>query len=274
MEATMPDINKIKQAMKATWEDGDYGQLSLYKKNWDEDFISRLSIKPGMKLLDVACGTGHFCILAAEQGAEVTGVDIASNLIAQARTNAKESGVTVKFDEGDAEALPYPDNSFDIVTSMIGAMFAPQPEKVAKELVRVCKPGGIIAMANWTAEGSVGEMFGIGPKYVPPPPGVPYPLLWGNEEVVKQRFGNSVKDIKLTRRNWEILFPFDAEHVVKFFSTYFGPVKRSFEALKNDPSKQDQMANEMLAFWTKHNRAKDGTMICDAEWLEVVATKV
>ena len=124
-ELTRPEIQTIKQIMKATWEDGDYGQLSLYKKDWDEDFISRLPITVGTKLLDVACGTGYFCILAAQRGAEVTGVDIASNLIAQARTKAKEHGVKIQFDEGDAEALPYADNSFDIVTSMIGAMFAP-----------------------------------------------------------------------------------------------------------------------------------------------------
>lgn len=128
-EVTKPEIQTIKQIMKATWEDGDYGQLSLYKKDWDEDFISRLPITVGTKLLDVACGTGYFCILAAQRGAEVTGVDIASNLIAQARTKAKEHGVKIHFDEGDAEALPYADNSFDIVTSMIGAISHLSPRK-------------------------------------------------------------------------------------------------------------------------------------------------
>lgn len=273
MEITKPDIQTIKQMMKATWEDGDYGQLSRYKKDWDEDFISRLPIKPGTKLLDVACGTGYFCILAAKRGADVTGVDIASNLVAQARRDAKEHEVNIRFDEGDAEALPYGDNSFDIVTSMIGAMFAPQPEKVASELLRVCKPGGIIAMANWTAEGITGEMFAIGPKYVPPPPGVPYPLLWGNEETVRQRFGDGVKDLKLTRRIWQIQFPFDEAQAAEFFAKYFGPVKRSLEVLNSQPGKRNQMKKDLLDFWKKHNRATDGTLLCDAEWLEVVATK-
>ena len=266
-------MQTIKQMMKAAWEDGDYGQLSQYKKDWDEDFISRLPIRAGSKLLDVACGSGQFCILAAKQGADVTGVDIATNLLAQARRSASEQDVQISFDEGDAEALPYADNSFDVVTSMIGAMFAPQPDKVADELVRVCKPGGTIAMANWTAEGITGEMFAIGPKYLPPPPGVPYPLLWGNEEIVRQRFGNRVKDLQLTRRIWQMKFPFNEAHAVEFFSRYFGPVKRTLDALSAEPEKQEQMKKDLLTFWQKHNRATDGTVLCDAEWLEVVAIK-
>lgn len=264
MEATKPDIQTIKQFMKATWEDGDYGQFSIHKKDWDEDFISRLPIKVGTKILDVACGTGYFCILAAKRGAEVTGVDIASNLIIQAKNNAKDHDVKIQFDEGDAEALPYSDNTFDIVISMIGAMFAPQPEKVAAELLRVCKPGGIIAMANWTSEGLTGEMFGIGPKYVPPPPGIPYPLLWGNEDIVRQRFSNGIKDLKLTRRIWQIKFPFNESDAVEFFGQYFGPVKRNFEVLNSQPEKQKQMKKDLFEFWKKHNRATDGTLLCNA----------
>lgn len=273
MEITQPDIQTIKQMMKATWEDGDYGQLSQFKKDWDEDFISRLPITAGTKVLDVACGTGYFCILAAKRGGEVTGIDMARNLLEQARRDAKEHGVNIQFDEGDAESLPYEDNSFDVVTSMIGAMFAPQPGKVASELLRVCKPGGIIAMANWTSEGITGGMFAIGPKYVPPPPGVPYPLLWGNEDIVRQRFGTGVKDLKLTRRIWQITFPFDEAKSVDFFAKYFGPVKRTLEALNEEPAKRKQMENEFLEFWKKNNRATDGTLLCDAEWLEVVGRK-
>lgn len=273
MEVRHPEIQTIKKMMKATWEDGDYGQLSQFKKAWDDDFISRLPIKAGTKLLDVACGTGYFCILAAQRGAAVTGVDIATNLLAQARSHAREFGVEIQFEEGDAEALPYDDNSFDVVTSMIGAMFAPQPEKVATELVRVCNPGGTIAMANWTAEGITGEMFGIAPKYVPPPPGVPNPLLWGNEEIVRKRFGKGVKDLRFTRRMWQMKFPFHEAEAVAFFRCYFGPVKRSFEALQAEPEKQKQMEKDMLSFWKKHNRTTDGTLLCDAEWLEVIATK-
>lgn len=273
MKVTTPDIQTVKQFMKATWEDGDYGQFSQYKKDWDEDFISRLPIKAGIKLLDVACGTGYFCILAAKRGAEVTGVDIATNLLAQARSNAKEHGIKIQFDEGDAESLPYADNSFDMVTSMIGAMFAPQPEKVAAELLRVCKPGGIIVMANWTAEGITGEMFGINARFVPPPPGLPSPLQWGNEDIVRQRFGKGIKDLHVKRRMWQITFPFDEAESVKFFRKYFGPVKRSFEALTAEPDKQKQLEKELTAFWKRCNSAADNTLLCNAEWLEVVAIK-
>lgn len=273
MQTTIPDLQTIKQIMKAIWEDGDYGQLSEYKKDWDEDFISRLPIKAGTKVLDVACGTGYFCILAAKRGAEVTGIDIARNLIAQARNSAIDHDVKIQFDEGDAEALPYADNSFDIVISMIGAMFAPQPEKVVAEFLRVCRPGGFLAMANWTAEGITGEMFGIGSKYVPPPPAVPYPLLWGNEDIVRQRFGKGIKDLRLNRRMWQITFPFDEAQAVEFFSQNFGPVKRTLEALKPEPEKKNQMEKDLLEFWKKHNHATDGKLLCDAEWLGVVANK-
>jgi ubiquinone/menaquinone biosynthesis C-methylase UbiE len=273
MESAKTDIQAIKQIMKATWEDGDFGKLSKFKEEWDEDFLSRLPISEGTNLLDVACGTGYFCILAAKKGAKVTGVDIATNLIEQARDSAKAHGVNIRFDEGDAEALPYADNSFDIVTSMVGAMFAPQPDKVAAELLRVCKPGGIIAMANWTAEGITGEMFGIAPKYLPPPRGVPYPLLWGSENIVRERFGNGISDLRLTRRIWQMKFPFGEAEAVEFFSKHFGPVKRTLDALSNEPEKQKQMKKDLFDFYTKHNHAADGTVLCDAEWLEVIATK-
>lgn len=273
MHTTKPDIQAIKQFMKATWEDGDYGQLSQYKKEWDEDFISRLPVNAGSKVLDIACGTGYFCILAAKRRAEVTGVDIAANLLAQARSEAKEHGLRIQFDEGDAENLPYSDNSFDMVTSMIGAMFAPQPGKVASEMLRVCKPGGIIAMANWTAEGITGEMFKINARFVPPPPGLPSPLLWGNEDTVRERLGNGIKDIKLNRRMWQMRFPFDENEVVSFFRKYFGPVKRSFGTLATDTEKQAQLERELVAFWKKHNRANNNMLLCEAEWLEVIAIK-
>lgn len=274
MDSTLtaqPDIQSVKQVMKAMWEDGDYGRLSQFKHEWDEDFLSRLPISKGSKVLDVACGTGHFCVLAAKRGAEVTGIDLATNLVEQARANAKKDGVEVKFDNGDAEALPYPDNSFDVVTSMIGAMFAPRPEKVASELLRVCKPNGIVAMANWTAEGIIGEMFRLSAGFAPPPPGMPSPLAWGNEDVVKQRFANGVKSLKLTRRIWKNKLPFSDPDLVHFFRQYFGPVKRAFESI--DPERQKKFENELTLFWKKHNQATDGTHISDAEWLEVVAVK-
>ena len=156
---TSSEMDALKTKLRATWIAGDFGQIAKYYTDEAEDFINRLNLKPGMKVLDVACGTGNLALPAARAGADVTGVDIAPNLVEQARENAKREGLNVQFDEGDAEALPYDDASFDAVVTMFGAMFAPRPELVAAELKRVCRPGGFIAMANWTPAGFIGQMF-------------------------------------------------------------------------------------------------------------------
>jgi ubiquinone/menaquinone biosynthesis C-methylase UbiE len=151
-----------------------------------------------MRVLDVACGTGNLAIPAAHAGAIVTGVDIATNLIEQARVRALREGVKVQFDEGDAEKLAYLDACFDLVVSMYGAMFAPRPERAAAELVRVCRPGGQIAMANWTPRGFIGQMFKVTATHVPLPPGMPGPVLWGDETIVRERLREGVAELKLT----------------------------------------------------------------------------
>src|SRR5277367_7117273 len=157
-------IAQLKQRMKTSWMAGDFGQIAKRLANGAEDFIARLELKPGMKVLDVACGTGNQSLPAARTGAQVTGVDIATNLLAQARQRAAEENLAIQFDEGDAEQLPYGDAQFDVVLSMFGAMFAPRPEVVASEFKRVCRPGGLIAMANWTPESFVGKTFRVNSK--------------------------------------------------------------------------------------------------------------
>src|SRR5882757_6125504 len=169
------DLTALKQRMRDTWMAGDFGVIAWYNVKLGEQFVSRIKIQPGMKVLDVACGTGNVTLPVARAGATVTGVDIAPNLLEQARVRAAKEGLKIQFDEGDAESLPYPDASFDIVLSMFGAMFAPRPEVVAAELLRVCRPGGLIAMGNWTPTGFVGQMFKITSRHAPPPPGVPAP---------------------------------------------------------------------------------------------------
>src|SRR4028119_1450210 len=173
-----PEMESLKTRLKNTWMSGDYGHFSQYLDAGRNKIFERLNIQPGTRVLDVACGAGQFAILAARAGAHATGVDIATNLLEQARACAESEGVTVQFDEGDAEMLPYEDASFDLVVSLIGAMFAPRPERVAAELLRVCRPGGQIVMGNWTPEGFIGQMFKIIGKHVPPPPLMPSPLLW------------------------------------------------------------------------------------------------
>lgn len=176
--APQTDFDQLKQRMRSTWMAGDFGQIARYSAKGAEEFVDRLLIAPGMRVLDVACGTGNLAIPAARKNAQVSGVDIAPNLIEQARQRAAEEGLPVTFEEGDAEQLPYPDAHFDLVMSMFGAMFAPRPHLVASELWRVCRPGGTIAMANWTPEGFVGKTFSLMSQHVPAPPGLPAPVLW------------------------------------------------------------------------------------------------
>ncbi|MGB7209671.1 MAG: class I SAM-dependent methyltransferase [Pyrinomonadaceae bacterium] len=266
------DIDVIKSKMRATWIAGDFGKIAVAIEKGAVDFISRLDIKPGEHVLDVACGTGNLALPAARLGADVTGVDIAPNLIKQGRERAAAEGLNCKFDEGDAEKLPYADNSFDTVVTMFGAMFAPRPEVAAAELIRVCRPGGRIAMANWTAQGFSGQMFKIASKHVPPPPGVMPPVLWGDEETVKSRFASGVTGLTLTRRPIEFKYPFPPNEVVEYFRQYFGPTQMAFAAL--DADGQAAMRKELEELWTEHNRATDGTTDVESEYLEVIATKV
>ena len=181
VQPPIADIGALKQRLKATWEAGDYDYFSRYMEQSAVEFLDRLRIPAGSSLLDVACGSGQLALVAARRGLKVTGVDIASNSIQAARGRAKFEGLTTTLDEGDAEALPYADGSFDVTATIFGAMFAPRPELVVSELVRVTKPGGTIAMANWTAEGFIGKMFKVIAKFIAPP-GMPSPVLWGDEE--------------------------------------------------------------------------------------------
>lgn len=266
-----PDIEALKGRLKATWMAGDFGQVAKTIESHAEEFIARRRIKPGMRVLDVACGTGNLAIPAAHAGAIVTGVDIATNLIEQARVRALREGVKVQFDEGDAEKLAYPDACFDLVVSMYGAMFAPRPERAAAELVRVCRPGGQIAMANWTPRGFVGQMFKVTATHVPPPPGMPAPVLWGDETIVRERLREGVSELKLTPVLVRIKYPFSVPDTVEFYRTYFGPTQRAFAALSED--KQPALRRDMENLWAQHNRATDGTTYVEAEYLEVLATR-
>ena len=271
MSEPISELSALKTKLKATWSAGDFGQIAKYYADEAEDFIKRLDLKPGMKVLDVACGTGNLAIPAARTGASVTGVDIAANSVEQARQNAKAEGLNAKFDEGDAEALPYDDASFDAVVTMFGAMFAPRPEVVASELKRVCRPGGFIAMANWTPSGFIGQMFKITSSYVPPPTGMTSPVLWGVEEKVRERFGGGISKLetKLQKVTW--VFPFSPADVVEHFRLYYGPAQKAMGAL--DEQKGAALRKDLEELFTTHNQATDGTTRVEAEYLEVVAVR-
>jgi len=270
-QSQISDMDALKAKLRATWISGDFGEIAKFLATEAEIFINRLGLKPGSKVLDVACGTGNLALPAARLGANVTGVDIAPNLIEQARANAAREGLQARFDEGDAEALPYDDASFDTVVTMYGAMFAPRPDVVASELLRVTKPGGRIAMGNWTPTGFIGQMFKVVATHVPPPAGMTSPVLWGKDDVVRERFGDGVSKIETTPRIVKFAFPFSPAEVVEHFRVYYGPTNKAFGALDED--KQAALRKDLEELWTKHNDRTDGTTSADCEYLEVVATR-
>jgi len=267
---TAVEIDGLKTRLKETWMAGDYDRFSRYMEQGARIFYEQLDIPAGCQLLDVACGSGQVALWAARDGVNATGVDIAPNLIQRAQARAKAEGLNARFSESDAEALPFEDGGFDVVTSLVGAMFAPRPELVARELLRVCSPGGTIAMGNWTPQGFVGQMFKTFAKFIAPS-GMPSPVLWGDETVVRERLGPGVSDLTMTRRDYNFTYPFRPPEVVEFFRQYYGPTNRAFSSLKEDSAAR--LRDELEALWSAHNRGGDELTVVAAEYLEVVAIR-
>lgn len=268
MGSASPDFAAIKKAMKAAWMAGDFGKIAELNTQRGEEFVERLNLKPGMRVLDVACGTGNQSLPAARTGADVTGLDHAPNLLVQAREAAAREGLKIRFIEGDAEELPFEAGEFDVVYSMFGAMFAPRPDRVVSEFLRVCKRGGLIAMANWTPASFAGGMFKINGKYAPPPPGVPAPVLWGDEKVARERFGSRAK-VETSKREVVFDFPFAPAKVVEMFSMYFGPTQMVLARL--DPAARTAMLSDLTDHWASHNQGDANHTVVHGEYLEIHA---
>lgn len=268
--ALSSEVENLKTRLKTTWMAGDYDRFSRYMESGARDFYERLRIAPGNQLLDVGCGSGQLALIAAKDGLEVTGVDIATNLVERARARARAEGLQARFEEADAEGLPFADASFDVVASLIGAMFAPRPDLVAKELLRVCKLGGTIAMANWTPQGFVGQMFKTISKFIAPS-GMPSPVLWGDETTVRERIGKGLSHLTLVRRQYTFNYPFPPSEVVEFFRLNYGPTNQAFASLDGDG--RENLRRELEALWSAHNRAgMDCTMVF-GEYLEVIGIR-
>jgi SAM-dependent methyltransferase len=265
------DMHALKARLKATWESGDYGVFATYLEKGALEFLDRVNIPSGSRLLDVGCGAGQLTMPAARKRIHVTGLDLAANLVQQARTRAAAEGLTIQIDEGDAEALPYPDASFDVVLSLIGSMFAPRPELVASEMRRVCARGGRLIMGNWTPDSHIGQMFKVIGKHVPPPSNFPSPLLWGDETTCRQRLGADVRDLTITRHMYPFEYPFAPAKVVDFFITYYGPTGRAFGSL--DAAGQHALHDDLTALWTRNNLAPDGTTTVLSEYIQVIGTR-
>jgi ubiquinone/menaquinone biosynthesis C-methylase UbiE len=268
--ALTAEVESVKTRLKFNWMAGDYDRFSRYMENGARDFYERLLVVPGYRLLDVGCGSGQLALIAAKDGLEATGVDIASNLVERARARAQAEGLRARFEEADAEALPFEDASFDVVASLIGAMFAPRPELVAKELLRVCTPGGTIAMANWTPQGFVGQMFKTVSTFIAPS-GMPSPVLWGDETTVRERLGKGLAELNLIRRHYTFSYPFPPSEVVEFFRLYYGPINQAFASL--DVDGREHLRRELEALWSAHNRAGMHCTTVFAEYLEVIGIR-
>lgn len=270
---TIPNLAAIKAKQKATWESGDFGQIAQSIENFAEEFMGRQPLYAGMRVLDVACGTGNLAMVAAKQGCLVNGIDIASNLLVQARGRAAAAGLTIAFKEADAEAMPFPDGGFDLAVSMFGVMFTPQPDVAAAELWRVTRPGGRVALANWTPEGFIGKMFGVFKAHLPPPPpGLSSPMEWGNEATVQKRFAQGFVNVRFARRIAPMRYPFPPAETVEFFRKYYGPTLRAFESLP--PDRQAALRRDLVELQTRHNASRiPGTTEVEAEYLEVIATR-
>ena len=272
-QSLSPTNDQVKAGMRSTWISGDFGQIARVIEKDAITFAQRLNLAPGTRVLDVATGTGNLAIPTARQEAIVTGVDIAPNLLQQARDRAAAEHLSIAFDEGDAEALPYPDASFDAVITMFGAMFAPRPERVAAEFARVLRPGGTLAMANWTPGGFVGRMFVAGAKHVPPPPGIAPPVLWGDPITVHQRLVESLEYIRPELFQLSFDLPMSASEAVAFFRRYYGPTHAAFNRL--NASGQQVLATDMVALWSGANVADNPEhhTVVPSEYLQVTATR-
>jgi SAM-dependent methyltransferase len=252
---------------RSVWSGGDFLPIARSFAAGAEEFIARLALRPGESVLDVACGTGNLAIPAARAGARVTGIDIAPNLIAEARHEARTAGCVIAFEVGDAEALPYVDDQFDTSVTMFGAMFAYRPARAAAELVRVTRQGGRVAMANWTPEGFIGQLLRAHTSIVPPPSGTPSPLEWGREDLVRERFGDRVTSVICTRRTLELRFPFPPAAVTELFATCYGPTVATLRA--TDPEGSSRLRAELTRLFQQHNCATDGTTAVVGEYLDV-----
>lgn len=263
------EADPLTERVRTTWTSGDFGRIAKGYGRGSAEFIGRLGFTRAEPVLDVACGTGNLSLPAARIGAAVTGVDIAPNLVAQARARAAADGLAIRFEVGDAEQLRYETGSFQTVVTMFGAMFAPRPDRAAAELLRVTRRGGRIAMANWTPGGFVGEMLRTTAGYVAPPSNVPSPLLWGTEDAVEARLGRRLQSLRFTRRIIALEYPMRPEEVVNYFRLWYGPTLRAFAAL--DDVNRHALRRDLQTLWREHNRAKDGTTRVQSEYLEVVA---
>jgi ubiquinone/menaquinone biosynthesis C-methylase UbiE len=261
------DLAAVKTRQQAAWSTGNYAVVGTTLQIVGETLCEALDLRSGSKVLDVAAGNGNATLAAARRWCEVTSTDYVPSLLESGRSRAQADGYTVRFQEADAEKLPFPDASFDAVMSTFGVMFTPDQEKAASELARVCRPGGKIGLANWTPESFIGQLFKTIGKYIPPAAGVKSPALWGTKARLEELFGKTAKAIRTTSREFTFRY-LSPEHFIEVFRTYYGPMNKTYGAL--DAEKQAAFTRDLLALMERGNRSGDGTLVLPSEYLEVV----
>ncbi len=265
-----PDYGAIKAKQNAAWASGDYAKIGTTLQIVGETLAEAMDLAPGAKVLDVAAGNGNATLALARRWCNVTSTDYVDLLLERGRVRAEAEGLDVEYRMADAENLPFQDGSFDAVVSTFGVMFAPRQEVAAAEMLRACRSGGAIGMANWTPEGFIGELFKTIGRHIAPPAGVNSPARWGTKDWLKKTFGSHARTLAIADR--EFIFRYRSpDHFVEIFRTYYGPVHKAFLAL--DAGGQSKLAEDLHATIGRFNTARDGTMRVPSAYAEVVAVK-
>ena len=267
---TLPDLSAVKTRQQGAWSSGDYAIVGTTLQIVGEALCEALDLRAGQKVLDVAAGNGNVTLAAARRWCEVVSTDYVPALLERGRERAAAERLAIKFRQADAEALPFADASFDVVVSTFGVMFTPDQDKAAAELVRVCKPGGKIGLANWTPEGFIGQLFKTIGKHMPPPAGVKSPALWGTGARLAELLGAQPSSIQLEQCSFVFRYR-SAQHWLDVFKTYYGPLLKTFGAL--DPQAQAALTDDVFALIKRFDRSGDKTMVVPSEYLEVIVTR-
>lgn len=261
------DLAAVKSRQHAAWSTGNYAVVGATLQIVGESLCEALDLRAGARVLDVAAGNGNATLAAARRWCEVTSTDYVASLLDAGRRRAEAEGHAITFQEADAENLPFAAASFDAVMSTFGVMFTPNQEQAARELLRVCRPGGRIGLANWTPDGFIGEVFKTIGRYLPPPAGVKSPALWGTRERLQELFGAGAAEIRTKRLDFVFRYRSPA-HWIEVFRTYYGPIHKAYAAL--DAERQAVFTSELMALLQRHNHSGDGTLVLPGEYLEVV----
>jgi ubiquinone/menaquinone biosynthesis C-methylase UbiE len=268
--APAPDLAAIKQRQQATWSSGDYHMIGTQILIVSELLIEALDVHSTERVLDVATGSGNAALAAARRGCTVVGVDYVPSLLDRARQRTLAEGLEAEYVEGDAEALPFGDGSFDVVSSVFGAMFAPSQEQTASELARVTRSGGRIGLVAHTPEGFIGQLFKTNARHIPPPAGLRSPVQWGTEERLRELFGDTIATISTQKRHY-VFRDRSPEHFVAYWREYYGPTLKAFETVGAEGAAA--LEADLVELIGRFNRATDGTMVVPSEYLEAVIVR-